>query len=95
MIFFGPSIRSHGRASLEDRLANATTLKSLTPLPVAARNGGSGMFIVVDGLDELHELVSRRTSLVMPLTKQFYGMREFAVTDPDGHLITFAEPYEQ
>jgi uncharacterized glyoxalase superfamily protein PhnB len=76
-------------------MANATTLKSLTPLPVAARNGGSGMFIVVDGLDELHELVSRRTSLVMPLTKQFYGMREFAVTDPDGHLITFAEPYEQ
>jgi catechol 2,3-dioxygenase-like lactoylglutathione lyase family enzyme len=23
--------------------------------------------------------------------KQFYGMREFAITDPDGHLITFAE----
>ena len=22
---------------------------------------------------------------------QFYGMREFAVTDPDGHIITFAE----
>jgi catechol 2,3-dioxygenase-like lactoylglutathione lyase family enzyme len=64
--------------------------------PVAARNiGGSGMYIVVEGLDELHEAVSRRTSLVMPLTRQFYGMREFAVTDPDGHLITFAQPYEQ
>ncbi|MGE0864258.1 MAG: hypothetical protein AB7P34_10180 [Vicinamibacterales bacterium] len=27
----------------------------------------------------------------MPLKTQFYGMREFAVTDPDGHLITFAQ----
>lgn len=22
---------------------------------------------------------------------EFYGMREFAVTDPDGHILTFAE----
>ena len=28
---------------------------------------------------------------MMPLKTQFYGMREFAVTDPDGHIITFAE----
>ncbi len=28
---------------------------------------------------------------VMPLKTQFYGMREFAITDPDGHIITFAE----
>ena len=27
----------------------------------------------------------------MPLKTQFYGMREFAVTDPDGHILTFAE----
>ncbi|MBY0495341.1 MAG: VOC family protein [Cyanobacteria bacterium] len=27
----------------------------------------------------------------MPLKTQFYGMREFAITDPDGHIITFAE----
>jgi hypothetical protein len=30
----------------------------------------------------------------MPVTKQFYGMREFAVADPDGHVVTFAEPYD-
>jgi uncharacterized glyoxalase superfamily protein PhnB len=28
----------------------------------------------------------------MPIKDQFYGMREFAVEDPDGHLITFAQP---
>jgi uncharacterized glyoxalase superfamily protein PhnB len=27
----------------------------------------------------------------MPLKTQFYGMREFAIGDPDGHLLTFAE----
>lgn len=62
-------------------------------LPAAARNiGGSGLFIVVDGLNALHETVSKKTPLVMPLKTQFYGMREFAVADPDGHLVTFAEP---
>jgi len=27
----------------------------------------------------------------MPLKTQFYGMREFAIEDPDGHILTFAE----
>lgn len=63
-------------------------------LPAAAANpGGGGLFIVVEGLDELHDVVSQRTPIVMPLKKQFYGMREFAVADPDGNVITFAEPY--
>ena len=26
----------------------------------------------------------------MPLVTQFYGMREFAIEDPDGYVITFA-----
>ena len=65
-------------------------------LPAAARHiGGSGMFIVVEGLDALHEAVSKKMPLVMPLTTQFYGMREFAVADPDGHVVTFAEPVEK
>ena len=63
-------------------------------LPAAAATvGGSGMFVVVDGLDALHHGVAGRADVIMPLTKQFYGMREFAVTDPDGYVITFAEPY--
>ena len=27
----------------------------------------------------------------MPIVTQFYGMREFAIEDPDGYIITFAE----
>lgn len=61
-------------------------------LPAAARNiGGSGLFIIVKGLDALHDVVAGKTTLVMALKTQFYGMREFAVADPDGHVITFAE----
>ena len=29
--------------------------------------------------------------IVMPLESKFYGMREFAIEDPDGYVITFAE----
>ena len=29
---------------------------------------------------------------VMPERTAFYGMREFAVQDPSGHFITFAQP---
>ena len=35
--------------------------------------------------------VAPHVPLAMPLRTQFYGMREFAIHDPDGHLITFAE----
>ena len=27
----------------------------------------------------------------MPLVTQFYSMREFAIEDPDGYVITFAQ----
>jgi len=27
----------------------------------------------------------------MPLEKKWYGVTEFAITDPDGYIITFAE----
>ncbi len=49
------------------------------------------MFFVVTGVDAYHASVSPKTTVVMPLKTQFYGMREFAITDPDGHTITFAE----
>lgn len=82
------------RGSVQVFLNDAGTVQR--ELPAAAKNlGGSGMFIIVDGLDALHDEVSKRTTLVMPMTKRFYGMREFAVADPDGHVVTFAEPYRQ
>ena len=53
--------------------------------------GTATLFIVLTGVDELHDAIKARAPVVMQLKTQFYGMREFAVTDPDGHLITFGE----
>ncbi len=53
--------------------------------------GTATMFFVVTGVDALHARVAPHVQIVMPLKTQFYGMREFAIADPDDHLITFAE----
>ena len=34
-------------------------------------------------------------TIVMPMETKFYGMREFAIEDPDGYVITFAERVPQ
>lgn len=54
--------------------------------------GATGtMFIEVTRIDGLHDRVKTQTKIVMPLVTQFYGMREFAIEDPDGYVITFAQ----
>ena len=49
------------------------------------------MFIEMQGVDALHDRLERSVKIVMPLVTQFYGLREFAIEDPDGYVITFAE----
>jgi lactoylglutathione lyase len=53
--------------------------------------GTATLFFIVSGVDAFHERVKAQTRIVMPIKTQFYGMREFAVEDPDGHILTFAE----
>ena len=36
-----------------------------------------------------------KVTIVIPIVTQWYGMKEFAIADPDGYLITFAERVEQ
>ena len=55
------------------------------------RGGTVAMFFIISGVDAYYAAVAPKVNLVMPLKTQFYGMREFAITDPDGHIITFAE----
>ena len=53
--------------------------------------GTAALFFVITGVDDFHAVVAPKATVILPLKTQFYGMREFAVTDPDGHIITFAE----
>lgn len=54
--------------------------------------GATGtMFIELEGVDVLHDRLQSSAKIVMPLETKFYGMREFAIEDPDGYVVTFAE----
>lgn len=52
------------------------------------------MFIEVKGLEEFYAQLQSTATIVTPLVTQWYGMKEFAIADPDGYLITFAERAE-
>ena len=54
--------------------------------------GATGtMYIEVEGVDALHDRLKPTVPVVIPPVTQFYGMREFAIEDPDGYVITFAQ----
>jgi catechol 2,3-dioxygenase-like lactoylglutathione lyase family enzyme len=55
--------------------------------------GTNTMYVKMHGIDELAVRVREHgVTPVIPMHKEFYGMKEFAVLDPDGYLIIFAEP---
>jgi len=49
------------------------------------------LFIAVEGIDALYEALAPHVTVAIPIHTQWYGMREFAIEDPDGYVITFAE----
>lgn len=49
------------------------------------------MFIEVDEIERVHAELQSRAPIVMPLERKWYGVTEFAITDPDGYIITFAQ----
>jgi catechol 2,3-dioxygenase-like lactoylglutathione lyase family enzyme len=59
--------------------------------------GSASLFIVLeaaaiaDGVDAMFTAIGGRARVTMELKDQFYGMREFAIEDPDGYLIIFAQ----
>ena len=54
--------------------------------------GATGtLFIEMEGVNALHDRLKAQVKVVMPIETKFYGMREFAIEDPDGYVITFAE----
>ena len=57
--------------------------------------GTNTMYIHMTGLRSLAARVQKHgVKLAIPLHKEFYGMNEFAVLDPDGYLLIFAEPVQ-
>lgn len=72
-------------------LNDATAIATELPAHTLAFGGTGTLFVIIEGVDLLHATLAPQLDIVMSLRTQPYGMREFAVLDPDGHLITFAE----
>ena len=60
---------------------------------LAATIGGSlTLYMEVDSLQSVLDQVQRAGAKIsMPITDQFYGMKEFGFEDPDGYTITIAQ----
>ena len=54
--------------------------------------GGSlTLFIEVTEIEAAYARLAPLVKVVMPFEKKWYGMTEFAFTDPDGYVITYAQ----
>jgi len=82
---------------------DAATAQKEYPAFAGKPIGATGtLFIEMDGspesgsnIDALHDRIKSRAKVTMPLVTQFYGMREFAIEDPDGYVITFAQRVQE
>ena len=64
------------------------------PMFAAQPIGMSGtMYLEVEPgtIERWHEQLKPAVTMVLPFVTQWYGVKEFAIADPDGYVITFAE----
>lgn len=73
---------------LNDRTAVGEDYPQASARPAG---GTATLFFTISDVDAFHAAVAAHAHVIMPLKTQFYGMREFAIEDPDGHILTFAE----
>ena len=48
-----------------------------------------------DNVKQLHDHIVKRGYKPTPLINTIYGMREFSIQDPDGHMLSFGEDAEE
>ena len=49
------------------------------------------LFVEVTDIEAEYARLASLVTVVMPFEKKWYGMTEFAFTDPDGYIITYAQ----
>ena len=57
-----------------------------------ALGGTLTLFIGVSDIAAAYAALKDRVTIVMPFEKKWYGVTEFAFEDPDGYVITYAQP---
>jgi catechol 2,3-dioxygenase-like lactoylglutathione lyase family enzyme len=77
-------------------LNDRATVGELDPHLADKPPGGSfTIYFRVTGVDALWERISPHAKIAEAINTKPYGMREFAVEDPDGYLITLSEEMGQ
>lgn len=71
--------------------ATAAVKDDMPDAPLTPGRSGVAMFVIVEGVAAFWDAIRERATVIMPLKDQWYGMTEFAIVDPDGYVITFAE----
>ena len=49
------------------------------------------LFVEITEIEAEYARLAPLVTVVMPFEKKWYGMTEFAFTDPDGYIITYAQ----
>lgn len=61
--------------------------------PAARPPGSAAVSVFVEDADEIHrEFVARAVMISVAIDDRPYGMRDFAVEDPDGNTLNFGSP---
>ena len=80
------------RDSVELMFQARSSLSAEIPAYADLPIGGSLTFFVqMEGLQELYDRLKGNVTVVQDLHTTFYGMREFAIRDCNGYVLTFAE----
>src|SRR3954465_5878629 len=88
--FVFASVRGGGVEIFLNEFSSATAeYPAFANVPIG---GTLTLYVAMQGVDELYEKVrGDGLKILMPIETKFYGVREFAIADPDGYIITLAE----
>ena len=73
---------------LNDAAASGQEYPTLRGRPIG---GSLTIYITMSGIDDYFKTISLRAVIEATLETKPYGMRGFALVDPDGYVLTFAE----
>jgi catechol 2,3-dioxygenase-like lactoylglutathione lyase family enzyme len=65
--------------------------EDMPSLKITGKGSIGTFFIKMKGIDQLLADLKGKVEIPLDMRTTFYGMKEFAVKDPDGYLLVFAE----
>jgi len=78
------------KGPIELMYGSYASLEKDPAVALAFQHGSSFLFLEVDDIDAVFAAMEG-APIISSIHETFYGSREFTVTDPAGHLITFAQ----